>query len=67
MAESQSVVVGVAIVRREEVSYCTLTLCMLGNFSYFCCRLLIFFKNKFSENSLRNVITVSNSLDPDQD
>ena len=38
-----------------------LTLCMLGNFSFFCCRLL------FSKISFRNTIKVSNSLDPDRD
>ena len=30
------------------VAYCTLILCMLGNFSYFCCNLLTFFKVTFS-------------------
>ena len=29
--------------------------------------LLIFSKSTFSKNSFRNTITVSNSLDPDQD
>ena len=38
------------------------TLCMLGNFSYFCCRLLIFSKFTFSKYSIRNTIRVSNSL-----
>ena len=36
---------------------------MLGNFSCFCCRLLIFFKIKF----FKNIIRVPNNLDPDQD
>ena len=40
---------------------------MLGNFSCFCCRLLIFSKLTFSKSSFRHTITVSNSLDPDQD
>ena len=39
---------------------------MLGNFSCFCCRLLTSFKINFLENSFRNTIRVSNSLDPDQ-
>ena len=43
--------------------------CMLGNFSCFCCCLLIFFQNKrfqeiFRENN--QSVTVK-SLDPDQD
>ena len=46
----------------------SLTLCMLGNFSCFCCRLLTFFRNfTFSMNSFRNTISVSNGLDPHQD
>ena len=40
-------------------------LCMLGNFSRFCCHLLTFFKINFFKN--RNTIRVSNGLDPDQD
>ena len=40
-----------------------LTLCMLGNFSCFCCHLPTFFKCNF----LKNTIRVSNSLNPDQD
>ena len=43
-----------------------LTLCLLGNFS---CFLLFvdFFQNKpFLKKSFRNIIRVSNSLDPDQ-
>ena len=43
------------------------TLCMLGNFSCFCCCLLTFFKITFSKNSFKNIIRVSNGLDPDQD
>ena len=44
------------------------TLCMLDNFSCFCCHLLTFFKiNFFSKDSFRNTISVSNGLDPDQD
>ena len=34
--------------------------------SHVFCRLLIFSKQTFSKNSLRNTISVSNSLDPDQ-
>ena len=41
--------------------------CMLGNFSCFCCRLLMFFKINFFDNFFfRNTIRASNSLDPDQ-
>ena len=40
----------------------TLMLCILGNYSCFCCRLLTFFKIKFSKNSSRNTIRVSNCL-----
>ena len=39
-----------------------LALCMLANFSCFCCRMLTFFQKKFW-----NTIRVSNGLDPDQD
>ena len=44
-----------------------LTLCMLGDFSCFYRLLLFFSKLIFSENSFRNTIRVTNSLDPDQD
>ena len=44
-----------------------LTFCMLGNFSCFCCFLLIFLFFDFSKNSLWNTISVSISLDPDKD
>ena len=44
-----------------------LTLCMLGNFSCFCCQLLFFKINFFQKSSFRNTIRVSNGLDPDQD
>ena len=44
-----------------------LILCMLGNFSCFCCRLLTFFKISFSKNSFRNTIRVSKGSDPNQD
>ena len=41
------------------------TLCMLGNFSCFCCHLLTIIKiNFFQKNSLRNTIRVSNGLEP---
>ena len=44
-----------------------LTSCMLGNFSCFRSRLLIFFfKINFFTNSFRNTFRVSNGLDPDQ-
>ena len=42
-------------------------LCMLGNFSCFCCVSADFFQNLiFKKYSLRNTIRVSNRLDPDQ-
>ena len=40
---------------------------MLGNFSCFCSHLLTFSKLTFSQNSFRNTIRVSNSLDSEQD
>ena len=40
-----------------------LTLCMLGNFSCFCCLLTVFKINCFKNGTL----SVSNGLDPDQD
>ena len=43
-----------------------LTLCMLGDFSCSCCRLLTFFKINFFKNPIKNTIRLSNSLDPDQ-
>ena len=43
-------------------------LCMLGNFSCFCCHLPTFFINNFfQKNYFRNTDRVSNGLDPDQD
>ena len=39
--------------------------CILGNFSRFFCRLLIFFKINFFKKSFQNAIGMSNSLDPD--
>ena len=51
----------------DESEIFSLTLCMLGNFACFFCRLWIFFKKlTFSKKSFRNIIRVSNSLDPDQ-
>ena len=44
-----------------------ITVCTLGNFSCLCCRLLTFFKINFSKKKFRNIIRVSNGLDPDQD
>ena len=40
-----------------SILFHVLALCMLGNFSCFCCRLLTFFKNYFFENSFRNNIS----------
>ena len=42
-------------------------LCMLGNFSCFCCHLPTFSKINFFKKSFRNTIRVSNNLNPDQD
>ena len=43
--------------QRNVMQVSVLTLCMLGNFSCFCCRLLTFFKKiTFSKNSFRNTI-----------
>ena len=51
----------------HSLPYTILTLCMLGIFSCFCCCLLTFFKIIFfSKKYLRNTISVSNSLDPDE-
>ena len=46
-----------------------LTLCMLGNFSCFCCPQLIFelFKMDFFKKFFSGTLPESNSLDPDQD
>ena len=44
----------------------TLTLCMLGNLSYFFVFLPIFSKLPFSKKSFRKTISVSNSLDQGQ-
>ena len=44
-----------------------LTLCIMGNFSCFRCRLLTFSKFTFSKKTFRNIIRVSNGLDPDQE
>ena len=45
----------------------SLILCMLGNFACYLLSAAFFFKLFFLENSFRNIIRVSNSLDPDQD
>ena len=39
---------------------------MLDNISCFCCGEVTFFKLIFSKDSFRNIIRVSNGLDPDQ-
>ena len=44
-----------------------LTLCMLGNFSCLCCRLLTFSKRASTKNSFRKTIRASNGFVPDQD
>ena len=44
-----------------------LTLCMLGNFSYFCYRMMSFLKINIFKKYFKNTIRVSNGLDPDQD
>ena len=40
----------------------SITLCKLGKFSHFCCRLLAFSKLTFSKDSFRNTISMSNSF-----
>ena len=57
------------IIKRFSEQWITsfLTLCMLGNFSWFSGCLLTFFKINVLKNSFRNTIRVSNSFDPDQD
>ena len=40
--------------------------CMLGNLSWFFCRLLFFSKSSFGKISFRNTTRISNSLDLDQ-
>ena len=46
---------------------CLLTLCMLSNFTcFFSVGWWFFLKSTFSKNSFRNIIRVSNSLEPDQ-
>ena len=48
--------------------YTSVSFCMLGIFSCFCCHLLIFsLIFCFSKKSFKNNIRVSNCLDPDQD
>ena len=55
----------------ERESHQTLVLltkfytCVLGNLAYFFV-VWIFFQNYFIKNAFRNIIRVSNSLDPDQ-
>ena len=44
----------------------SISLCMLGNFSFFLFLSADISKKKSSKNSFRNTIRVSNSLDPDQ-
>ena len=44
-----------------------LTLCMLGNFSFFLSSAVVFFsKLTFSKNAFKNNTRVSNGLNPDQ-
>ena len=43
-----------------------LTLCLLGKFACFFCRLLTFFQNPIFRTIISGIPPVSNSLDPDQ-
>ena len=43
-----------------------ITICLLSNFHAFLTSADFFSKSIFSKNSFRNIIRVSNSLDPDQ-
>ena len=52
--------------KRSSQLVLLLTLCLLGNFSYFFFVCRFFSKSTFSKNSFRNTISVSNGLDPDQ-
>ena len=48
--------------------FTSITFCMLGICSCFCCHLLTFsLIFRFSKNSFKNNISVSNCLDQDQD
>ena len=51
----------------QKMPWQDLSICMLGNFACFCCRLLTFFKSKFFKNSFKSAIRMSDSLDPDED
>ena len=51
---------------RGHLSCCKLTLCLLGYFAGFSCRLLNFSKSTFSKKTFSNIIIVSNCLDSDQ-
>ena len=51
---------------RKGIDHNYLTLCILGNFSCFCCRLLTLFKIDLFEKFFRNTIRVSNGFDSDQ-
>ena len=53
-------------VKHEHLLRPSLTLCLLGNIACFFLSAEFFQKTTFSKNSLRNIIRVSNSLDPDQ-
>ena len=57
------------VYQREDTeckSMCTITLCLLRNFSCFFTVCWFFSKSTFSKNSFRNTIWVSNRLDQDQ-
>ena len=54
------------MVNLELSGYFTFDSLHAGLFFMLFCHLLIFFKSTFSKNSIRIVIRVSNSLDPDQ-
>ena len=57
----------VAILRRFYCKLVIQLICILGNFSYFCCHLRIFFsKLTFSKTAFRNTFRVSKGLDPIQ-
>ena len=58
-------VINFAVVHESDWCY-LLTLCMLGNFSCFCCHLLTFFKSQLFKKILSD-IRLSNSLDTDQE
>ena len=53
--------------RKLKKTHHILTICILGNFTCFCGRLLTFFKINFFKDFFQEPIRVLNCLDPGQD